>query len=105
MRILPVPPVRPGPCTEDGLTDTTSTPVARAVAKAACSPSCLERSYNDRYDPRCGEASLPTVPSASPSDAADDVKTTRPTPARAAARTAVAAPSTLARIIAPGSVG
>ena len=43
------------------------------------------------------------MPVTSPSDAAEDVCTTRPTSARAAARTTVAAPSTLARYIAPRS--
>ena len=42
--IFPVPPARPGPCTEDGLTDTTSTPSRAPAASAASSPSCLERS-------------------------------------------------------------
>ena len=50
-------------------------------------------------------ASLPTVPGASPSDAADDVSTTLGTPARAAARTAVSAPRTLTWKSAAGSVG
>jgi hypothetical protein len=35
-----VPVVRPGPCTELGLTTTTSTP---SQARATCSPSNLER--------------------------------------------------------------
>ena len=35
---------RPGPCTEDGFTTTTSTPARGAAASAARSPSCLERS-------------------------------------------------------------
>ena len=40
-------------------------------------------------------SSRPTVPSGSPTDAADDVNTMRAMPARAAARTAASAPSTL----------
>ena len=42
--IRPVPPARPGPCTEDGFTETTSTPSRSPAASAATSPSCLERS-------------------------------------------------------------
>ena len=68
--IFPVPPARPGPCTEDGLIRHDSTPARRAAAKAATSPSCLERSYTDRKLPRWGESSRPIVPAASPSDAA-----------------------------------
>ena len=48
---------------------------------------------------------MPTVPCASPSDEADDVSTTRPAPARAAARTAASAPRTLTWKSAAGSVG
>ena len=103
--IFPVPPARPGPWTEDGLIDTSSTPARRAAAKAATSPSCLERSYTDRKLPRWGESSRPTVPAASPSDAADDVRTTRGTPARAAALTAASAPRTLTWNSAAGSLG
>jgi hypothetical protein len=73
MMIAPLPPVRGGPCTEDGFTATTSMPVAAAVANTACSPSCFERSYTDRYEPRWAESSVPTVPGRSPSVAADDV--------------------------------
>ena len=48
---------------------------------------------------------MPTVPSTSPSVAAEDVNTTRPTPAAAAARTAFWGPSTFTRIISSGSLG
>ena len=44
MMILPLPLARPGPCTEDGLSATTSTPSDRPASNAAISPSCLERS-------------------------------------------------------------
>ena len=40
----PVPPVRPGPCTDDGFTQTTSSPVRAASSITACSPSVFERS-------------------------------------------------------------
>ena len=48
---------------------------------------------------------MPTVPCASPSAAADEVRITRCTPARAAARTAISAPRTLTWKSAAGSVG
>src|ERR1700729_4245365 len=64
-RIRPVPPARPGPWTEDGLTSTRSWPTSREVASAARSPSVLVRSYVDRYQPREG---VPVV-----SRAADDL--------------------------------
>ena len=40
----PVPPARPGPCTEDGLTHTSLDAVRAGRASTATSPSCLERS-------------------------------------------------------------
>jgi len=46
-------------------------------------------------EPRCGEISEPTVPRASPSAAADEVYTTRRTPAAAAASTTLREPHTL----------
>ncbi len=53
--------------------------------------------------PRCVVSSRPIVPAGSPIAAADDVCTTRATPAAAAARTTTAVPSTLARSIGAGS--
>ena len=38
------PVARPGPCTDAGFTETTSSPVSRAVANTACSASNFERS-------------------------------------------------------------
>ena len=102
-RIRPVPPARPGPCTEDGLTSTRSWPSSREVASAARSPSVFVRSYVDRYQPRCGVRSVPTTPGGSPIVAAEDVWTRRATPARAAARTAATAPPTFIRSIGRGS--
>ena len=48
MMSLPLPLARPGPCTEEGLSATTSTPSRSPAANAASSDSCLERSYTDR---------------------------------------------------------
>ena len=95
-----VPPLRPGPCTEEGLTQTRSCPSSRAALSAARSPSVLVRSYVERYDPRWGVASVPIVPVASPIVAADDVwieprrrpHATRPAP-RLPGRRRSAAPS------------
>src|SRR5690242_2685496 len=98
-----VPPERPGPWTDEGFTHTTSTPASRPASNTARSPSVFERSYVDRYQPRCGVSSRPTTPDASPIVAAEEVWTNRPTPARAAARTTTGGPSTLARSIGPGS--
>ena len=97
-----MPPARPGPWTDDGLTHTTSTPVSRPASNTARSPSVLERSYVDRYQPRCGVSSRPTTPDASPIVAAEEVWTNRRTPARAAARTTTGGPSTLVRQHRPG---
>ena len=49
---------------------------------------------------------MPTVPSASPTEAADEVSTMRATPGAAAARAdGVRGPSTFTRIISSGSLG
>ena len=50
-------------------------------------------------------SSVPTVPCGSPSEAADEVMTTRRTPARAAALSTVSVPPTLTRISQSGSSG
>ena len=47
-----VPPIRPGPCTEDGSTYTTSTPSRSAASRIARSASYFERSYSERNEPR-----------------------------------------------------
>ena len=49
--------------------------------------------------------SSPTVPCGSPIEAAEEVITTRRTPARAAARTIASVPPTLTRIRSCGSCG
>ena len=68
-----MPPARPGPWTEEGLTSTRSWPTSREVASAARSPSVLVRSYVDRYQPRWGVRSVADVPGGSPIVAAEEV--------------------------------
>ena len=98
-----MPPVRPGPCTEAGLTHTSSMLWRSASRTAARSASYFERSYSDRNQPRCGVSSVATTPAASPTAAADDVYTIRPAPARAHAPTTFTVPVTFAALIGPGS--
>ena len=66
-RIRPVPPARPGPCTEDGLTATTSTPARRGRRRT---PRARPRasSARRRTGARRGAASprVPTVPARLP---------------------------------------
>ena len=77
--------MRPGPCTEDGFTQTTGTPSSSPSARTLRSASSFERSYCDRKLPRCGVSSRPMTPLASPIVAADEVWTTRATLAADAA--------------------
>src|SRR6476660_5387939 len=97
------PSVRPGPWTDDGLTATTSMSRSAPSANTRCSATNLDRSYADRNVPRCGVSSAPTTPRASPIVAADDVYTTRATPARAAAVITDSDPWTFVRNMASGS--
>jgi hypothetical protein len=68
-----VPPVRPGPWTEEGFTHTRSMPRRSASARTARSASYFERSYAERNHPRWRVSSRPTEPRSSPRVAADDV--------------------------------
>ena len=97
--------MRPGPCTEEGFTQTTGTPSSAPNARTLRSASSFERSYCDRKLPRWGVSSRPITPVASPIVAADEVWTTRATLAADAARTTAAEPSTFACSIGPGRAG
>src|ERR687892_2468970 len=83
--------LRAGPRTYEGHTDTVSTPSRSAAPNAAASPSCLESVYSSPVPP--GGYGLRSVaarsPGAGPIDATLEVRTTRPTPARAASSTAM----------------
>ncbi len=47
-----MPRTRPGPCTDAGLTHTTSIPAAAASASTTRSASHFDRSYWERNEPR-----------------------------------------------------
>ena len=102
-QIRPVPPARPGPWTDDGLTRTqVLADLTRSGERGALALG-LGPLVRRQVPTSVGVRSVPTVPAGSPIVAAEDVCTSRATPARAAARTAATAPPTFIRSIGRGS--
>ena len=106
MRIRPVPPARPGPCTDDGLTATSGTPATPRGGERRDLALVLGALVDRQVGAAVRRGLAPHGALGLPERRGRGGEHDPPdTPARAAARTAASAPRTLTWMSAAGSVG